>query len=171
MSILNPRPYERLPARRAVPCDWPADLADFYATHEGVGLESTFERSVRLCRLDEVQRVTVADMQHFCGDDPAWASFAGFLIGSSPYLDQVVYALSAPVCLRGTIMAFGYDLAGPGGQGEAACEPSLVLAETFADWLARLEQFNGDELGFRPGAIEDPAQRAYFRRLNPAIAW
>lgn len=171
MSILNPRPFVRLPERRAVPIDWPADLADFYATHEGVGLESTPERSVRLCRLDEVQRVIVADMRHFCGDDPAWANFAGYQIGFSPFFDRVVYVLSAPVCQRGAILVFGYDIAGPGGFGSAVLEGELLLAETLANWLAHLEQCGWDEPGFYPGSIEEPMVRAYYRRLNPAITW
>ena len=111
---MNRCPFKRLPGRRAVPADWPADLAEFYALHEGVGLESTPECSVRLCRLDEVQGVTVTDMQHFCGDDPAWANFTGYQIGISPFFDRVVYVLSAPVCQHGAILVFGYDIAGPG---------------------------------------------------------
>lgn len=136
-----------------------------------MGLESTPECSVRLCRLEEVQRVTVVDLRHFCGDDSAWANFAGYQIGISPFFDRVVYVLSAPVCQRGAILVFGYDIAGPGGLGSAALEGELLLAETWADWLAHLKQCGWNEPGFCPGSIEEPTVRAYYRRLNPAITW
>jgi hypothetical protein len=66
---MDPKPFEKLTTRRLINrSDLPLDLAEFYAENEGMGLESSPDRIVRLCRLDEVSRVGWRDI-HLDGKD------------------------------------------------------------------------------------------------------
>jgi hypothetical protein len=156
--------------------DLPDDLSRFYAEHEGVGLESSLDRLVRLCRLDEVARIGWRDL-HFFGAEECrgWEGFAALRIGMSSYLDEIVYVLDAPCCSAGAILTIGVDVAGPGGHGPATLEPSLVLATSFTEWLRHLESTGWVEYGLVPGGIaelsEHQAVRRYYHALNPGISW
>jgi hypothetical protein len=174
-------PYVRLPSKRSIAIDWlPQDLCDFYASHEGVGLESSSDRPVRICRLDEVTTVMMHDL-HLFDDFPlegGWADFSAIRIGTGCFFDELVYITQAPVCPPGSIMAFGVDVAGPGGEG-GDDDPwgSLVLARDFGEWISRLRADGWDELGLVPGELQrlsaDRAQclRRRFAELNPRAGW
>src|SRR5260370_6520885 len=125
---------------------------------EGMGLESSEDHSIRLCKLDEIRPVRRDDIRVFGkseGDDPGWADFAGFLLGLSWFRDEIVYVVSAPVCSSGSIMVFGPDISGPGGIGKATIEPSLVLATSFSRWLPHIERWCWTEYGIVPGDIDE----------------
>src|SRR5262249_49077534 len=98
------------------------DLADFYARHDGVGLESSDDLPVGLGKLAEVTRVGWNDL--FPGGDipEGWEGFDAFLIGIGMFFDQNLYVLDAPSCPPGSILAIGRDLAGPGGTGPFSLE-------------------------------------------------
>src|SRR5262249_19706063 len=121
------KPFVHLAEPRAVNrSELPPDLAEFYTTHEGVGLESSPDRAVRLCKLDEVTRVGWKDLR-LVGDVPeGWEGFAAFRIGMGMFFEEIVYILDAPSCPAGSILALGRDLAGPGGAGPFSLESSLV---------------------------------------------
>ena len=179
---MDPKPFIRLTAQRVVDRpELPPDLARFYAKNEGVGLESSPKRVVRLCRLNEVALIGWPNL-HILGaddedDEQGWEEFTAFRIGVSSFFDEIVYVLDAPSCPRGAILTLGVDVAGPGGAGPAALEPSLVLAASFPEWLRHLERMGWVEYGLVPGCIgELPAQeqtklRRYYRALNPQMAW
>jgi hypothetical protein len=164
-----------------VPERWlPDDLRQFYSTCEGVGLDSTSDRPVRLCRLNELRPVSLQDIGMFRGYEPedSWADFSGVRIGAGCFGDEIVYILRAPLGGVGSIAAFGCDISGPGGSGEDANIPgSLVLAGDFQDWLIRLAKDEWHEYGLVAGEIDKlPDQRAaelrrHFRKLNPRITW
>lgn len=173
------RPYCRLNPRRKLRFpELPTDLANFYCGYEGVGLASEGDHSVRLCRLDEVVRIGWSDV-HILGAEPldGWESFDGYRIGIGMFFDEIVYVINAPVCTPGSILALGVDVAGPGGIGEYTIEPSLVLAETFSEWIDRLERCKFVEYGLCPGGLSELVQdkelqlRLNFKRLNPLISW
>jgi hypothetical protein len=158
----------------------PDDLREFYALHEGVGLESSSDRPVRLCQMKELSQVRLQDLGMFKGYEPfgGWASFAAIRIASSCFGDEIVYVLRAPVCPAGSIVAFGCDISGPAGSGDETDIPgSLVLAADFQSWLTRLARDAWNEYGFVPGEIDNlPEQRAgelrrHFRVLNPEVDW
>src|SRR5262245_15898568 len=111
----------------------PQDLRDFYATREGIGLASTPDRPVRLCKLAEVARIGWEDLDIIVRGKRAvaWENFFAIRLGSSCFGDEIVWVLSAPSAPAGAIMTFGTDVAGPGGTGDDAIEPSLVLSEDF----------------------------------------
>lgn len=176
---LNQKPFDRLPtAGRLVADNLPADLVSFYSQYEGVGLESSPDRLVRLCRLNEVERIAWSDLHNF-GDEPfaGWESFAGLRIGNSSFFDDIIYVSSSPCCPAGSILAFGLDVSGPGGSGPFPFECSLVLAATFSDWLCRLEKQKWIEYGLVPAEIprlwpwRRRDQLAYYRSLNPSCEW
>jgi hypothetical protein len=159
--------------------DLPSDLVEFYSRHEGIGLESSPERIVRLCKLDEVRRVAWRDLYVLGASKapPGWETFAALRVGISSFFEEIVYVLSAPSCSRGSILALGPDYAHLGGSGPNALEGSLVLASSFGEWLAHMERMSWEEYGLTPGGIADltPEQRAevrqYYERLNPLIEW
>ena len=156
----------------------PPDLLNFYMANEGVGLGSSPDRSVRICRLNEVVRIGWRQL-HLLGCEPCeqWDNFAAFRIGSSSFGDEIVYVLKAPVCTPGAVLTIGVDVAGPGGSGLAAIEACLVLAVTFPEWLRHLERMGWVEYGLVPGGIlelPEPTQhelRRYYFSLNPGITW
>jgi hypothetical protein len=177
---MDPKPFEKLAAERAVePLRLPSELANFYAKNEGVGLGSSLDRIVRLCRLDEVARIGWRDLHIFGANKHplGWEGFAAYRIGVSPFFDEIVYVLDAPICPAGSILTFGVDIAGPGGRGPASLEPSLVLASSFAEWLSHLEQTGWVEYGLVPGGLaelskaEQQKHRSYYHTLNPGISW
>lgn len=177
---LDPTPFTLLKKSRRIDTDWvPPDLRDFYAAREGVGLESTADRLVRLCKLSEVVRIGWADLHIFGGDKPprGWKDFSAIRLGVSCFFDEIVWVLSAPSAPAGSIMTFGPDVAGPGGTGKDAIEGSLLLSDDFDHWITRLARDGWTEYGLVPGSIkEEPAERqnevrAHFRRLNPSITW
>lgn len=178
-GLQSHRPFEPLPAPRPIGRnDLPDDLAKFYAENEGNGLECSPDNLVRLCRLSEVRKVTWRQVPIFGSQDvPGWGNFEGYYIGISSFGDRIYWAQSAPGCDRGAILTIGPDVAGPGGRGSADFEPSLVLASSFASWLAHLERHGWVEYGLVPGEISQrPADeraelRAYFLVLNSSIKW
>jgi len=92
-------------------------LAEFYAEHEGIGLESSIDYPVRMCKLDQVARVGWNDLYADSGEDdlpPGWEAFAAFRIGVSPFGAQILYVVDAPCCPPGSILAIGNDIRGPG---------------------------------------------------------
>ena len=176
---MNPKPFVRLKQPRfLIRPDLPADLVKFYEQNEGVGLESSPNRVVRICRLKEVTRIGWRNL-HILGREecPGWERFAGLRIGISSFFDEIVYVLDAPCCSLGAILSLGVDVAGPGGCGPAPLESSLVLAVTFPEWLRHLERMGWVEYGLVPGGIlelPEPTQhelRRYYLSLNPGIAW
>jgi len=166
------RPFVQLAAARAVDRNkLPADLAEFYAAHEGVGLESSSDRPVRLCRLEEVAQVGWNDLWPACGAPEGWERFAAFRVGMGMFGDTIVYVLNAPSCPTGSILALGRDLAGPGGVGPFSLESSLVLATSFPAWLAHLGRWGWVEhavAGWE--APPDPQEVVqYYLALNPSM--
>jgi hypothetical protein len=158
--------------------DLPPDLLWFYERNEGVGLESSSERIVRLCRLAEIKEYAWHDVPIFGDDnDPDWQDFLGLYIGVSSFHDRIYWVRRAPCCPAGSILTLGPDIAGPGGKGDYVMEPSLVLASSFDEWLAHLARYDWFEYGLAPGAIwdlPDPEQvelRSYYRGLNPSTEW
>src|SRR5262245_2681659 len=97
---MDQRPFVRLPAPRVVErLVLPTDLARFYSENEGIGRESDPDRSVRLCRLNEVVQLGWCDVHVLRGYEiPEWELFAAYRIGISPLFDEIVYVLSAPSC-------------------------------------------------------------------------
>ncbi len=176
---MSEMPFQRLSnARRLERADLPPDLAAFYERNEGLGLESDPDILVRMCRIEEVERIGWADL-HVIGSDhvPGWETFSAIRIAMSAYFDEIVYVLDCPCCDAGSILCLGVDVSGPGGAGETPLEVSLVLAASFGEWLARLERFQWVEYGLMPGSIDElppSAQvelRGHFTRLNPEISW
>jgi hypothetical protein len=159
------------------PPDLPADLAEFYARHEGVGLESSPDRVVRFCRLAEVTRIGWRDLRDWGADNcPAgWEGFVAYRIGISSFFDEIVYVLNAPCCQPGAILTLGIDVGGPGGSGPAALEGSLVLAADFSEWLQHMERMGWEEYGLAGLDQLSPQQqtelRRYYKQLNPHITW
>jgi hypothetical protein len=81
----------------------PPDLVEFYASHEGIGLESDPDRTVRLCRLDEVVRVRWKDFpwgkdeyleacEDFTAFRKAWEDFAAVQIGMGSIVVGSIFA-------------------------------------------------------------------------------
>ena len=175
---LDPPPFTKLTTPRAVPQGLPPDLAAFYQRYEGCGMDDEAEgepRDLRLAKLDELKVLRPKDLG--AESVAEWGTFKAIRIGAGAYGDSVCYVLRAPVAPAGAIMAFGMDVAGPGGAGPAALQGSLVLAANFNSWLARLREDGWQEYGLQPGTIPElPEERArslkrLFRSLNPAIAW
>jgi hypothetical protein len=171
---MAPKPFIRLAARRVVNRpDLPADLAEFYAWNEGVGLESDCAHyPVRLCKLDEVVCGGWKDLD--LGDDipEGWEEFAGCRIGIGMFsMEEIVRVLNAPSCPSGSILAIGRDVAGPGGDGPYALESSLVLATSFPDWLAHLERWGWVEHAVAGWEAQVDIQEIdrYYLALNPRI--
>ena len=82
--------------------DLPQDLIRFYERNEGVGLESSHKRDIRLCRLPEIREYAWRDVPIFGGDDePGWEDFRGLYIGVSPYHDGIYWVRKARAALRG----------------------------------------------------------------------
>jgi hypothetical protein len=176
---MDPKPFVHLTAERTVEqLRLPPDLARFYAESEGVGLGSSQERVVRLCRLDEIARIGWRDLHIFGARKcPGWEGFAAYRIGVSPFFDEILYVLDAPSCPTGSILTIGVDVAGPGGSGSASLEPSLVLASSFTEWLRHLAHSGWVEYGLVPGGLAELAEadqeehRRYYHALNPGISW
>ncbi len=158
--------------------DLPPDLAGFYCQNEGVGRESSPERMVRLCLLEEVKLIQWHDL-HVIGADPApgWEKFSAWRIGISSFFDEIVYVINAPSCASNAIMTLGIDVAGPGGDGPLANESTLVLGSSFSSWLEHLKAVNWMEYGLAPGSIDDLQLeeqirlREYYHSLNPQATW
>jgi hypothetical protein len=172
------KPYHTLTHSRDVE-NVPLMLQRFYAANDGVGIDSSADRSIRLCKLQEIARVQWSDL-HIVGKHPpesGWEAFSGYRIAVSNFLDEIILVLNAPVCSSGSIITLGPDVAGPGGDGAHTLEYSLVLANDFDSWLDRLEQDQWIEYGLGPAGIADlPRPRAmvlkqHFHRLNPRISW
>jgi hypothetical protein len=172
------KPFVPLAAPRVVNRpELPPDLAEFYSGHEGIGLESSPDYPVRLCRLDEVALVrwndlfTLPDDVSKGPDDvpPGWEGFAAVRVGLGMFGDQILYVLDAPSCPPGSVLAIGRDLGGPGGDGPFSLERTLVLARSFPEWLAHLEQWGWVEYavaGWEPPPEPKEIER-YYRALNP----
>jgi len=134
-------------------------------------LEGSSDRPVRLCKLDEVTRGGWKDLR-LVGDVPeGWERFAAFRVGRGMFFDEIVYVLDAPSCPRGSILAIGRDLAGPGGVGPFRLEGSLVLAESFAGWLAHLERWGWVEYAVACWDAPPDQQEIeqYYLALNPGL--
>jgi len=171
---MEPKPFITLPLPRVVDRpELPPDLADFYAQHEGIGLDTEPDRTVRLCRLNEVARGGWKDLVR--GDEvpEGWEGFTAILIGMGEFFEKIVYVLDAPSCPAGSILAIGGLAPGPGGQGPASLESSLVLAASFADWLAHLERCGWVEYAVAGiGDLGEEHQHElckYYLALNPGM--
>jgi hypothetical protein len=173
------KPFHPLIAHRLVGRpELPPDLSQFYSKHEGVGLESSPDRSVRLARLSEVTTFAWQDIPIFGAERlTGWDHFKGWQIGIGTFLDRIFWVERAPCCDIGAILTIGPDVAGPGGKGSHPLEPSLVLASSFSAWIAHLERCNWLEYGLTPGEIEETSEfrrselRTYYFNLNPGISW
>jgi hypothetical protein len=175
-------PFIDLPAPRAVAIPWlPPVLREFYERHEGIGRDGPPDLSVRLCRLDDVSEVGLRDL-HLFENFPlnaAWAGFSAIRIGVGMFFDEIVYVVRSPVCPPASIMAFGADVFGPGGEGDDENDPcgSVVLARSFGEWMDRLKTDGWKELGLVPGVLARlPIERATklrkrFAELNPRCDW
>jgi hypothetical protein len=165
------KPFVDLAAPRVVKrSELPPDLAKFYARHEGVGLDSSTDRPVRLCRLEEVALIRWKDFCTPSDDVPeGWEGFTALRIGVGMFGDEILYVLNAPSCPLGSVLAIGRDLAGPGGVGPFSLESSLVLAASFPEWLAHLERWGWVE--YAVAGWEAPTDRQaveqYYLALNP----
>jgi hypothetical protein len=150
-------------------------LAEFYAWHEGIGLDSDPYRTVRLCKLDEVARIRWKDLGLPGADEvpEGWEGFAAFRVGMGMFFEEIVYVLDAPSCPPGSVLAIGRDVCGPGGEGPYALESSLVLAASFPDWLAHLERWGWVESAVAGcGDLSECQQqelRQYYLALNPGM--
>ena len=174
---MNRKPFVELTTRRIVPVaeELPDDLAEFYALNEGVGLESSYwDHPVRLCKLNELARVTWKDLG-FGGQVPdGWDPFAAIYLAFGMFFEKVVYVLDAPSCPPGSILALGNAISGPGGTGPAALESTLVLAESFQAWLIHLEQLEWVEPAIS-GPDRDWTDKEkqeiyrYYLALNPRL--
>jgi hypothetical protein len=173
-SHMDPKPFIRLAEPRVVNRpELPPDLAEFYTWHEGIGLESPPDRTVRLCRLDEVACVGWKELV-LVGDVPeGWEPFAAFRVGMGRFFEELLYVLEAPSCSSGSILAIGGMVPGPGGEGPASLETSLVLARRFQDWLTHLEQCGWVE--YAVAGIRSVPEREqqelcrYYLALNPGM--
>lgn len=172
---MDPKPFKRCALRNTSAL--PEDLSAFYSQHEGVGLESSPDRMIRLCRLAEVRQVSWEDLQAMESEAP-WQTFAAIRIGMSSFFDEILYVLECPVAPRRSILAVGADLtSGPGGMGAELFEMSLLLAPTFSEWLKHIESLGWNEPGIGCSEMEfDAAQtvrlKAYYGALNPhSFAW
>lgn len=176
---MDPKPFASLKTPRIVNRDdLPPELIRFYERNEGVGLRSSSKRIVRLCRLAQVREHAWRDVPIFGNEEEiGWEGFRGLYIGVSSYHDDIYWARSASCCPDGSILTFGPDVAGPGGEGEYVLEPSLVLASNFDGWLPHLARHDWFEYGLAPGEIwelpnaEQSELRAYYAALNPGIPW
>jgi hypothetical protein len=97
------KPFVRLAEPRAVNCPGlPPDLAEFYSQHEGVGLDTSTDRSVRLCRFEEVALFRWQDLFMPSNDAPeGWERFAAWLIGVGVFGNHILYVLNAPLLSAG----------------------------------------------------------------------
>lgn len=176
---MNQRPFRRrLWPRKVERSDLPSDLVQFFRWHEGVGLESSPDRLLRLCKLAEIEQFGWEDIPIF-GREPlhGWESLQAFRIGNSSYYDEILYVINCPCCAAGAILAIGTDIYGPGGTGTAPFECSLVLASNFDAWIKHLRSMSWMEYGLVPGSVDRFAAskqqrlRSYYQMLNPAIPW
>src|SRR5581483_10597425 len=118
---MGKKPFIRLPCPRAVDQhNLPTDLAGFYSEHEGVGLESSSDYIVKLCRLDQVSNVGWEDLFPSTDVPDGWEKFTALLVGRGMFFEEIVYVLDAPSCPPGSILAIGGSLVGVGGTGPYA---------------------------------------------------
>ncbi len=174
---MDMRPYICLPVVRAVNRpDLPVDLAAFYATNEGVGLESEPNQTVRLCQLDEVSWINGWDDLKYGIADPVpegWEEFIALRIGMGITFEEIVYVIKAPSCPPGSIFVIGSSVCGPGGDGTGDVEGTLVLGASLRDWLNHLERWGGGEpviMNTRElTEMELESLREYYLGLNPRM--
>jgi hypothetical protein len=148
----------------------PKEVAEFYMRHEGIGIESDPDRVIRLCRLDELARVSWEDLHLFGGSPPpheGWASFDGFRLGYSDTLDELLYVLKAPGIPAGSVLAMGVNaMVGPAGSDVDGPNGSIVLAGSFDEWIGRLERFGSAAHGlFIDMDLPDEVAQVLFQRL------
>jgi hypothetical protein len=149
------QPFRTLKSPRTISrTDLPEELHTFYQTHEGSGLESSPDVPLRICKLDEAEKIGISDIDLLGGEIlEGWEDFSAVQIGMSPFFDEIFVVDEAPSCPRGSVMVFGGDIIGPGGEGEHAFECSLVLAHSFSEWIKRIEEFDWNEPGLYPGEL------------------
>jgi hypothetical protein len=167
------KPFVQLAAPRVVNRpELPPELAEFYSGYEGVGLGSSTDRPVRLCRLEELALLRSNDLFTLEDGVPeGWEGFAAVRVGVGMFGDQILYVIHAPSCPPGSILAIGRDLAGPGGDGPFRMASTLVLAESFPGWLAHLERWGWVEYAVA-GWVAPPDPQAitrYYLALNPGM--
>ncbi len=158
----------------------PADLAEFYRTNEGLGVES-MESDLRFLRLNELAeqyRVTAEDLSRFGKEFKrgAWSSFSAICVAVDLEPSLICYVLKCPAAKAGSIMAFGQTVGGPGGNPDNALDNSVVLASDFRSWLARLEEDGWQEFGLDSDANGIPEEKqedriGLFSSLNPLSEW
>jgi hypothetical protein len=168
------KPFARLTTQRAVDRpELPSDLAMFYMWHEGVGLESDHVNySVRLCALEEVDRVGWDGLEVVADVPEGWEKFAAIRIGMGVYFETIVYVLAAPSCPPGSILAIG-TMCGPAGDGPFMLDSALVLASSFTDWLIHLERWGWAEPAIATDwdltEQEQEQNYKYYLALNPKL--
>jgi len=180
MDLPQP-PFQQLPSHREVTQEgFPEELSEFYQNYEGIGLESSPDNPIRICRLEEAIRISCSELDLLGGEVlEGWESFSAIRLGMSPFFDEIVSVIEAPCCDAGSIMVFGGDIYGPGGKGEYAFECSLVLASSLSEWLDRIAKYDWNDPGLYPGEFEAGGrledQRSelvqYYKKLNPQIEW
>jgi len=171
LDLAEPRVVERR--------DLPEDLQRFYSRHDGKGLSSSPDPTVRIAKADEVALIAWKDL-HVVGEEappPGWEAFSGYRIGISTFFDEIVYVQWAPCCERGSILMIGPDVAGPQMKGPTQPEFCLILASTFDDWIERLFKYDWIEYGVVPGerrSLDGAKRKAvtdHFRGLNLGLSW
>ena len=173
---MTQKPFVRLASPRVVDRpDLPPELAEFYARHEGVGLNSSSRRVVRLCKLTEVALVGWLDLWFgpIWGTPEGWVRFSAFRIGTGMFGEEILSVNDSPVCPNGSVLMIGSNVIGPGGDGPYVLESSLVLAARFPDWLVHLERWGWAEPGIAPvwdtTDTEQEEIRLYYLALNPTL--
>ena len=165
--------YVRLALKRAAArSDLPEDLNQFYAAHEGMGLQPQPGCVLQLAKYDEVGVVGWEDLGVPEGlPDPRWKDFRAIRIGHDNSWDTIYYVRWAPGASAGSILAFGDIADGPAGQDRGGTVGALVLAASFHDWINRMARHGPDASGlFFPIELPESAQDeivAELAALNP----
>lgn len=171
---MSDAPVIKRASPRRISLEWLPDvLRDFHQVYEPV---SGGDPSVRIAPLDDVVAIKA---RHVIGiaREPEWRDFSGLEIGRSAFGDQIIFVQNAPSAAPGSIMAFGMDVFGPGGDGDAAIEGSILLAGGFTRWIKRLREDEWQDYGLVPGGIRALSARRRkelveeLQRLNPQADW
>jgi hypothetical protein len=167
MSEVNyrPLPYDRLVEPRQVMAEnLPDDLAEFYGTHEGYGIDSFAEIAIRFEVLSELKVVPFKETCFRGADLPEWFNFHGYLIAATVFGEEIYYVIEGPLPY-GTILLLGHNV--PTGIMEGA----VVLSQSFPEWIEYLEahDFHDDAVLHRSGitVAQVEAVDKRLRALNP----
>ena len=165
--MLRGAPFQSLLSRRVPDTNLPGDLQEFYSCNEGCG-KQVEPRSIRLCKHEDLRIVSWNDL-HVLGGDPipdGWQNFRAILIGVGAFFEEYLYVLESGVFKKGSILAMGISVIGPGGTGRYIIEPSLLLAKSFSEWLSSLERCNWIEVGLHSGEVNGKAAQMRMNDLK-----